>query len=142
MLEGDLFCRHFEVFGRAPLGFSSSKDNRLSFDSVESIRVVFESIPAFFSLLFILDFSLSEDPRSFEKLLEILDNILTFFPFSLNGVLRPLTSSSSFPGLMGSSSWALSRFAAADSDLLSWGDGGSARGGGSSGVSIFVLLLS
>lgn len=108
--EGELlgensFWRHFEVFGRAPLAFSSlpllSSKNTLSLeglDSVEMILVVFESIPTFLALLskFIVDFSFPVVPRSFEKLLETLDNTLTFSTFVLNGEVRPLTSSS-FP---------------------------------------------
>ena len=106
--EGELLgenslWRHFEVFGRAPFGFSSlslpSSKETLSLeglDSVDIILVVFESIPTFLALLlkFIVDFSLPEDPRSFEKLLEMSDNILTFSTFALNGEVRPLTSSS------------------------------------------------
>ena len=100
LLGGNSFWRHFEVFGRAPLGFSSlSAPETLSLeglDSVEIILVVFERIPTFLALVwkFIVDFSLPEDPRSFEKLLEMSDNILTFSTFALNGEVRPLTSSS------------------------------------------------
>ena len=73
--EGELlgensFWRHFEVFGRAPLGFSSlSAPETLSLEGLD-------------------------DPRSFEKLLEMSDNILTFSTFALNGEVGPLTSSS------------------------------------------------
>ena len=72
VLGENSFWRHFEVFGRAPLSFSSlSAPETLSLEGLD-------------------------DPRSFEKLLEMLDNILTFSTFVLNGEVRPLTSSS-FP---------------------------------------------
>ena len=87
------FCRLFEVFGRAPLGFSFP--STLSLEWVIFV-VALESIPTLCALLLKLavDFSSAEDPCSFEKLLEILDNILTFSAFALNGEVRPRTSSS------------------------------------------------
>ena len=66
-LDGEkLFWRHFEVFGLAPLDFSSpsSKDTSVSLDSADIILVAGESISPFFALLFklVVDFSSLEDP--------------------------------------------------------------------------------
>ena len=69
-LDGEkLFWRHFEVFGLAPLDFSSlsSKDTSLSLDGVNSADIILVaggSSSTFFALLFklVVDFSSLEDP--------------------------------------------------------------------------------